>query len=1358
MTSRWRLVGLTLPFLAMMLTGGESGCASSEPPHVSGLEGVLAIGSRDEVTRRLLAPSEDGFDTWKGAFASQSVRHAQRADSIGFLAPRTSDAPFSVGPGYVAPLRFTFEPRGARPSAGELHEGRVLYRDAYEGVDVVAIAKPFVAEEFLLVASPSSRHEFSWKVTLPSEVARVDRRHDGLWFLDRSGSFVLRMPAPYYLNREGTRYEAEYAFRDDEHELSISIPPREPSAYPLLVDPAFETRVWTELRAPYNFSQVLSAHDAKRKETVLFGDGRTWTWDGKAWTERVASRGQASPGYRSGASMTFDAKREHTLLFGGADVTGIPEGALWRWDGISWKHLSTNAGPEGKLRGALAYDRGSDVAVYFGGQTSFSDFTTWNTTWTWDGTSWTAVNPTTKPMARMEHCMAYDEARKRIVLFGGYGSMAPLDDTWEWQNQTWTRVTSADANPRPSARYAFSMAYDAARERVVLFGGLSTGTPLADTWTFDGTKWKHESPGVSPPGIVDAAVSYDPDAKRVLLVGGSTSTGPNNDLWSWDGTTWRLERLGSQPELRDTQPFLFEDTSRRELLSFTGGADESAFSKDDFAWANSGRDWTPRGFLPAPRRRIGSDMIFDQARGNVVLFGGNGTGLMQETWIFANESWSRVFPPKQPSARTHHALAYHAPSNQVVLFGGVDESGFPTDTWLWNGLTWTLAPSPNTPSGRTGHGMGFDPKSGKVLMVGGVASDGQPLDETWSWDTNGWVRLNPGGSPIQTAGGSMLLCNTSDCYLVTLGGHRYRYAPPNWEEMAAMSLPDLTADSTVRGVWDPGNGWFVVAARDTFFWKPNEDQFATDSTDFREGLVGWTGSAVFRVANRAGGGEGWGTFVRQNGVWKETATAKTFPVFNGGSTYDAARGEGVLVGRDSANVAHLWTWDGVAMKVRAEFPQNAAGTGAAMAFHPTAKTVMIIGDTSLRETMATWNGTVLAPWSAPPGTLVPPARTNGAAAYDPKSGAILLFGGGDIDGNILDDTWAWNGTSWSRLSPNQSPRPRSHHSMTYDAALGSILLTGGLDQKGLIDDAWTWNGSTWVPFVTKIPPPRRYQSALAHLSSAKRTILYGGASDIPGASIAFPWALYGRGGACTSDADCGTSACVDGVCCEATSCGTCQTCAGTDPGICTPVINDEDPDSCSLQNRVSCNQRGECGPALGGACKSGADCGSGQCVEGICCDSVCDRPCESCRADTKQSGKGDGRCGPAAIGKNPGGRCAGSATCSVTGVCAENATVSCRDGRYLVDFSGTETDCAPYRCAGKCLTRCSSVADCVFPSVCDGSGVCVAPPAAREDDSGCSVNVPRDRDVGGDALIIVSCMLGLASVRRRRGAVRREVP
>src|SRR5262249_42650455 len=43
---------------------------------------------------------------------------------------------------------------------------------------------------------------------------------------------------------------------------------------------------------------------------------------------------------------------------------------------------------------------------------------------------WEQVDP--KPPARTSHALAYDSARSRTVLFGGYDGGRYLSDTWEW--------------------------------------------------------------------------------------------------------------------------------------------------------------------------------------------------------------------------------------------------------------------------------------------------------------------------------------------------------------------------------------------------------------------------------------------------------------------------------------------------------------------------------------------------------------------------------------------------------------------------------------------------------------------------------------------------------------------------------------------------------------------------------------------------------------------------------------------------------------------------------------------------------------------------------------------------------------
>src|SRR5687768_2205109 len=71
---------------------------------------------------------------------------------------------------------------------------------------------------------------------------------------------------------------------------------------------------------------------------------------------------------------------------------------------------------------------------------------------------------------RSAAAMAYDSARERTVLFGGIRHDVQLNETWEWDGNVWLLRDSA-SSPPPRSRSA--LAYDAARRRIVLFGGLT---------------------------------------------------------------------------------------------------------------------------------------------------------------------------------------------------------------------------------------------------------------------------------------------------------------------------------------------------------------------------------------------------------------------------------------------------------------------------------------------------------------------------------------------------------------------------------------------------------------------------------------------------------------------------------------------------------------------------------------------------------------------------------------------------------------------------------------------------------------------------------------------------------------------
>src|SRR5262245_47897547 len=88
-------------------------------------------------------------------------------------------------------------------------------------------------------------------------------------------------------------------------------------------------------------------------------------------------------------------------------------------------------------------------------------------------------------------------------------------------------------------RSSSAVAYDSARERVVLFGGSAAHQELADTWEWDGSAWIHRQPSTSPPARFAHCMAYDSARRRVVLFGGrDANSALLNDTWEWDGTDW----------------------------------------------------------------------------------------------------------------------------------------------------------------------------------------------------------------------------------------------------------------------------------------------------------------------------------------------------------------------------------------------------------------------------------------------------------------------------------------------------------------------------------------------------------------------------------------------------------------------------------------------------------------------------------------------------------------------------------------------------------------------------------------------------------------------------------------------------
>ncbi|MGH9077861.1 MAG: Kelch repeat-containing protein [Acidimicrobiales bacterium] len=151
-----------------------------------------------------------------------------------------------------------------------------------------------------------------------------------------------------------------------------------------------------------------------------------------------------------------------------------------------------------------------------------------------------------------------------------------------------------------------------------------------------------------------------------------------------------------------------------------------------------------------------------------------------------------------------------------------------------------------------------------------------------------------------------------------------------------------------------------------------------------------------------------------------------------------------------------------------------------------------------------------ATWDAlsPSGASVPAPRQGGAMAYDGATGQVVLFGGLSGNGILLNDTWLWNGTSWTRAQPTTSPAPTQGAAMAYDDNLRELILFGGETQPSRSDapavvsnQTWAWNGQSWYLIATPVAPPARMGATMGTYDGGSgQFVLFGGtAIDTAGA-------------------------------------------------------------------------------------------------------------------------------------------------------------------------------------------------------------------------------------------------------------------
>jgi len=167
-----------------------------------------------------------------------------------------------------------------------------------------------------------------------------------------------------------------------------------------------------------------------------------------------------------------------------------------------------------------------------------------------------------------------------------------------------------------------------------------------------------------------------------------------------------------------------------------------------------------------------------------------------------------------------------------------------------------------------------------------------------------------------------------------------------------------------------------------------------------------------------------------------------------------------------------------------------------MAYDETRQQVVLFGGENSKGTLLNdtwvWDG---SSWTQKSPVHHPSARLAPAMAYDENNQQTVLFGGSTSGGALVNDTWLWDGTDWTQATPTHIPAVRYAQSMAYDGAEQRVVMFGGLGNPQILGDTWIWDGADWTNVTpASNNPGARYASAMAYDSVHQQVVMFSGSN------------------------------------------------------------------------------------------------------------------------------------------------------------------------------------------------------------------------------------------------------------------------
>jgi hypothetical protein len=661
-------------------------------------------------------------------------------------------------------------------------------------------------------------------------------------------------------------------------------------------------------------------------------------------------------------------------------------------------------------------------------------------------------------------------------------------------------------------------------------------------------------------GITELAAAYDSRRKRVLHCGGVRLLSYENAPYVY--TEGSLRVLGLPDE--NLEPTFFHGIelaalparyghrmvydSRRDRLVVFGGSVLTERGISPGEWRGQLQDasryfevqlsdntLTEPAARTAPSARWGHDMVFDERRGVVVLYGGFDsmianttlTGLAAQTWELTPVATQFV---QQPAPLLDLCTSWDPVGEQQItpwfeLTVRVSSPGPVSYQWYQHGkaivsatanqATLIMPPSPAQLYVNSGFG---DSVAGtyvcQVTDACGNTAWSQPsevrvfsspvtvslfLDGVDNDGTNLFLHLCPGESVEIDAPTVVPSDNYSWCGRVVdpvTGNETYECftngpAHPlslQWFRFGANS--DGTVESIARQTLVPG---------------------ATNSTLSLPNITPAV-NGYYRLFSFAGCGTGYSDPIEITaGVWiKASPHDQTNRVCEPLALRVSASGKGAL--------RYQWRKNGFPLveDLHVLGSTNATLNFTRLRYLDDAAYDCVVSDECNTVTSRVAQVSIIP---NPPFLLVdtngPPARTRHGMVYDSARGVSLLFGGLGHGVSLAtaykNDTWSYDGKQWSQLLPSDAPSNRADFGLAYDRHRARVVLFGGMTNDtfttGLAGDTWEYDGTNWTQRFPAHAPAPRHNCALFYDPVRRVTTLYGGDTTLanPRAGDIWTW-------------------------------------------------------------------------------------------------------------------------------------------------------------------------------------------------------------------------------------------------------------